>query len=35
MEALSWYNLNPKDIIIFPCDDTQFILLTSLQNDNP
>ena len=35
MEALFWYNLNPKGIIIFPYDDKQFILLTSLGNNNP
>ena len=34
-EALFWYNLNPKGIIIFPYDDKQFILLTSLGNNNP
>ena len=34
-EALSWYNFNPKGIIIFPYDDKQIILLTSMRNDNP
>ena len=35
MEALFWYNLNPKGIIISPYDDKQFILLTSMGNNNP
>ena len=34
-EALFWYNLNPKGIIIFPHDDKQLILVTSMGNDNP
>ena len=34
-EALSWYNFNPKGIIIFPYDDKQIILLTSMRNNNP
>ena len=34
-EALSWYNLNPKCIIIFPYDDKQLILLLSMGNNNP
>ena len=34
-EALFWYNLNPKGMIIFPYDDKQFILLTSMGNNNP
>ena len=25
-EVLFWCNLNPKDIIVFPCDGKQFIL---------
>ena len=33
-EALSWYNFNPKGIIIFPHDEKQIILLTSMRNDN-
>ena len=31
---LSWYNFNLKGIIIFPYDDKQTILLTSLRNNN-
>ena len=34
-ETLSWYNFNPKGIIIFPYDDKQIILLTSMRNNNP
>ena len=34
-EALFWYNLNQKSIIIFPFDDKQIILLTSMGNNNP
>ena len=34
-EELSWYTLDPKGIIIFPYDDKQFILLTSVGNNNP
>ena len=34
-EALSWYKFNPKRIIIFPYDDKQTILLTSMRNNNP
>ena len=34
-EALSWYNFNPKGIIIFPYNDKQIILLTSMRNNNP
>ena len=34
-EALSWYNYNPKSIVIFPYDDKQIILLTSMRNNNP
>ena len=34
-EALSWYNFNPKGIIIFPYDQKQIILLTSMRNNNP
>ena len=34
-EALSWYNFNPKGIIIFLYDDKQIILLTSMRNNNP
>ena len=33
-EALSWYNFNPKGIIIFFYDDKQIILLTSMRNNN-
>ena len=29
-EAVFWYNLNSKGIIIFPYDDKQFILLLSV-----
>ena len=32
-EVLSWYNFNPKGIIIFPYDDKQIILLTSMRNN--
>ena len=34
-EALSWYNFNPKGIIIFPYDDKQIILLISMRSNNP
>ena len=34
-EALSWCNFYPKGIIIFPYDDKQIILLTSMRNNNP
>ena len=34
-EALSWYNFNPKGLIIIPYDDKQTILLTSVKNNNP
>ena len=34
-EALSSDNFNPKGIIIFPYDDKQLILLTSMRNNNP
>ena len=34
-ETLSWYNFNPKGKIIFPYDDKQIILLTSMRNNNP
>ena len=34
-KALFWYNFNPKGIIIFPYDDKQIILLTSMRNNNP
>ena len=34
-EALSWYNFNPKSIIIYPYDDKQIILLISMRNNNP
>ena len=34
-EALSWYNLNPKGIIILPSDYKQIIMLTSMKNNNP
>ena len=34
-EALSWYNFNPKCIIIFSFDEKQIILLTSTRNSNP
>ena len=33
-QALSWYNFNPKGIIIFPHDDKQIVLLTSMGNNN-
>ena len=33
-EALSWCNFYPKGIIIFPYDDKQIILLTSMRNNN-
>ena len=31
----SWYKFNPKGIIIFPYDDKQLILVTSMRNNNP
>ena len=34
-EALSWYNFNPKGIMIFSYDDKQIILLISMRNNNP
>ena len=34
-EVLSWYNFNPKGIKIFPYDDKQIILLTSMGYNNP
>ena len=34
-EALPSYNFNPTGIIIFPYDDKQIILLTSVRNNNP
>ena len=34
-KALFWYNFNPKGITIFPYDDKQIILLTSMRNNNP
>ena len=34
-ETFSWYNFNTKGIIIFPYDDKQIILLTSMRNNNP
>ena len=34
-EALSWYNFNLKGIIIFPYDEKEIILLTSMRNNNP
>ena len=34
-ETFSWYNFNTKGIIIFPYDDKQTILLTSMRNNNP
>ena len=34
-ETLSWYNFNPKGIIIFPYDDKQIILLISMRSNNP
>ena len=34
-EAISWYNFHPKGKIIFPYDDKQIILLTSMRNNNP
>ena len=34
-ETLSWYNFNPKSIIIFPYDEKQIILLTYMRNNNP
>ena len=34
-EALSWYNFNPKGIIILLYDKKQIILLTSMGNNNP
>ena len=34
-KALFWYDVNPKGIIIFPYNDKQFILLTSMGNNNP
>ena len=34
-EALSWYNFNPKGMIIFPYDDKHIILLTSMRNNKP
>ena len=33
-EALSLYNFNPKGIIIFPFDDKQIILLSSMRSNN-
>ena len=34
-EALSWYDFNPKGIIIFSYDDQQIILLASIRNNTP
>ena len=34
-EVLSWYNFNPKGVKIFPYDDKQIILLTSMGYNNP
>ena len=34
-EALSWYDFNPKGMIIFPYDDKQIVLLTSMRNNSP
>ena len=34
-QCITWYNFNPKGIIIFPYDDKQIILLTSMRNNNP
>ena len=34
-EALFCYNLNTKGALIFPNDDKQFVLLTSMGNNNP
>ena len=34
-QTLLWYILNLKVIIIFLYDDKQFILLTSMGNNNP
>ena len=34
-EALSWYNFNPRGIMIFPYDNKQIILLISMKNNNP
>ena len=34
-QCKTWYNFNPKGIIIFPYDDKQIILLTSMRNNNP
>ena len=34
-EALSWYNFIPEGIIIFPYDEKQINLLTSMRNNNP
>ena len=33
-ETLSCYNFNQKVIIIFPYDDKQIILLTSMRNNH-
>ena len=33
--GLFWYDVNPKGITIFPYDDKQFVLLTSMGNNNP
>ena len=32
---MSWYNFHPKGKIIFPYDDKQIILLTSMRNNDP
>ena len=34
-KSLSWYNFNSKGTIIFPYDDKQIILLTSIRSNNP
>ena len=33
-KSLSWYNFNSKGTIIFPYDDKQIILLTSMRSNN-
>ena len=35
LDTSTWYNFNPKGIIIFLHDDKQIILLTSMRNNNP
>ena len=33
-QALSWYNFNPKGIIIFSYNDKQIVFLTCMRNNN-